>query len=40
MRLKNVIELQIKEGFEDYSKIVFFCFNENICCDPLIESSR
>ena len=37
---KGNSELQIIEGIEDNSKIIFFLFlNENICCDPSLEPS-
>ena len=33
-------ELQGREGIEDNSKIIFLFLNENICCDPSLESSQ
>ena len=36
----DIIELQIRGGIEDNSKIFFLFFNENICCDPPLEPSR
>ena len=32
-------ELQIRGDIEDNSKIIFLIFNENILCDPSLESS-
>ena len=34
-----IAELQIREGLEDNSKIIFL-LSENICCDPSLEPSR
>ena len=35
------VELQIREGIEDNSKIYFFLFlNKNICCDTSLELSH
>ena len=33
-------KLQIIDGTEDNSKIIFFFFNANICCDPSLEQSQ
>ena len=32
--------LQIREGFEDNSKIFFLFLHENICRDPSLEPSK
>ena len=29
-----------KRGIEDYSKIIFFMSQQNICCDPSLEPSQ
>ena len=33
-------ELQITEGIEDNSKIIFLISQQNICCDPSLELCR
>ena len=33
-------KLQIREGIEDKSKIIFLFLIENICCDPSLEPSQ
>ena len=33
-------ELQIREGTEDNSKIIFLISNVNISCDPSLEPSQ
>ena len=33
-------ELQIRGDIEDNSKIFFLFLNENICCDPSLESTH
>ena len=33
-------ELQIRQGNEDNSNIVFLFLNQNICCDPSLEPSQ
>ena len=37
---KTQIELQIRGGIEDNSKIIFSFLNKNICCDPSLEPSQ
>ena len=32
-------ELQIREGVEDNSTIIFLFLKESICCDPSLEPS-
>ena len=39
-RAPKSTELQIREGIEDNSKIFFLFLNENICCDPSLETSQ
>ena len=33
-------EFQIRGGIKDNSRIIFLILNENICCDPLLDTSR
>ena len=34
------LELQIKGGIEENSKIIFHISQQNICCDPSLEPPR
>ena len=36
---QTLLQLQIRGGMEDTSKIIFLFLDENICCDPSLELS-